>query len=253
MGDSMQTIDVIMITKNSDFMLKSCITSIYETLPVNKLIIVDGGSTDSTLDIIKKLDKKYKTIQVYSLMGSRAQAREFGINQVSTKWFMFVDSDVILSKNWFEKAQKQIKKDTGALWGVNIDVVPGIKDKWFIRLQSFVANYCFNIRGGTHDTLIRNEIVKDIKIPNYLNAYEDAFIIKWIKKKGYKTTIGKGIYCLHYKPSGNWNAKKGLAHAIEEVRCGLVYSHAYKFALFYPFFMFFWFLQFTLQLSKNLL
>lgn len=249
----MHTIDVVMITKNSDFMLERCINSIYLTLPVEKLVIVDGFSTDRTLDIINKLNKKYKTIKVFTHKGSRAQAREVGINQVSTDWFMFVDSDIILSKNWYKTARKQIKNDTGALWGVNIDVVPGIKDKWFIRLQSFVANYCFSIRGGTHDTLIRSDTVKDIKIPNYLNAYEDSFIINWIKKKGYRAIIGKGIYCLHYKPSGNWNAKKGLAHAIEEVRCGLVYSHAYKFALFYPFFMFFWFLQFILQLSKNIL
>jgi glycosyltransferase involved in cell wall biosynthesis len=242
-----------MITKNSDFILERCINSIYTTLPVEKLIIVDGFSTDKTLDIINGLNKKYKTIKIFTHNGSRAQAREVGINQVSTEWFMFVDSDIILSKNWYKTARKQIKSDTGALWGVNIDVVPGITDKWFIRLQSFVADYCFRIRGGTHDTLIRSDTVKDIKIPNYLNAYEDSFIINWIKKKGYQTIIGKGIYCLHYKPSGNWNAKKGLAHAIEEVRCGLVYSHAYKFALFYPFFMFFWFLQFILQLSKNIL
>ena len=249
----MQTIDVVMITKNSEFMLKRCIESIYANLPVENLIIIDGFSTDLTLSIINKLNKKYKTIKVYSLKGSRALARETGIHQVTTKWFMFVDSDIILSKNWFKTAEKQLSDDIGAVWGVNIDVVPGIKDKWFIRLQSFVANYCFSIRGGTHDTLIRFEAVKDIKIPDYLHAYEDSFIINWIKKKGYQTIIGKELYCLHYKPSENWNRQKGISHAIDEVRCGLVYSHAYKFALFYPFFMFFWFLQFTLQISKNIL
>jgi glycosyltransferase involved in cell wall biosynthesis len=249
----MRNIDVVMITKNSEFMLERSIESIYSNVPVKNLIIIDGFSTDQTLNIIHKLNKKHKTIKVYSLTGSRALARETGIRHVKTDWFMFVDSDVTLSKNWIKKAEKQLKEDIGAVWGLNIDVVPGVKDKWFIRLQSFVANYCFNIRGGTHDTLIRYEAVKDIKIPNYLHAYEDAFIINWIKNKGYRTIIGNGIYCLHYKPSGNWNREKGLSHAIDEVRCGLVYSHAYKFALFYPFFMFFWFLQFSLQITKNLL
>lgn len=249
----MQTIDVVMITKNSEFMLERCIESIYSNVPVENLIIIDGFSSDKTLSIINKLNKKYQTIKVFSSNGTRALARETGIQHVKTDWFMFIDSDIVLSKNWFKKAQKQIKDDIGAIWGLNIDVVPGVRDKWFIRLQSFVANYCFSIRGGTHDTLIRTKIVRDIKIPNYLHMYEDAFIINWIKKKGYRTIIGKGIYCLHYKPSGNWNRKKGLSHAINEVRCGLVYSRAYKFALFYPFFMFFWFLQFSLQTARNLL
>ena len=243
----MQTIDVVMITKNSDFMLKRCIESIYENLPVKNLIIIDGFSIDRTLSIIDRLNKKFKTIKVFSLKGNRALAREAGISRVTTDWFMFVDSDVILSKDWYKIAEKQIKDDIGAVWGVNIDVVPGIKSNWFMRLQTLVANYCFSIRGGTHDTLIRLEAVKDIKIPDYLCAYEDAYIKNWINKKGYRAIIGKGLYCSHYKPSVNWNRKNGLSQAIDEVRCGLVYSHAYKFTFFYPFFMFFWFLQFIMQ------
>jgi glycosyltransferase involved in cell wall biosynthesis len=249
----MQTIDVVMITKNSEFMLKRCIESIYTNLPVENLIIIDSFSSDQTLNIINRLKRKYQKIKVIKLKGSRALARQTGISLVKTEWFMFIDSDIILSQDWFKVAEKQMKDDVGAIWGVNIDVVPGVRNKRFIQLQHFVANYCFNIRGGTHDTLIRLEAVKDIKIPNYLQMYEDAYIINWIKKKGYKTIIGKSLYCLHYKPSANWNKEKGLSHAINEVRCGLVYSHAYKFALFYPFFMFFWFLQFSLQFKKNIL
>jgi len=49
----MQTIDVVMITKNSDFMLKRCIESIYANLPVENLIIVDGFSTDKTFKYYK--------------------------------------------------------------------------------------------------------------------------------------------------------------------------------------------------------
>ncbi len=249
----MRTIDVVMITKNSEFMLKRCIESIYANLPVENLIIIDSFSSDQTLTIINRLKRKYQKIKVIKLKGSRALARQTGISLVKTEWFMFIDSDIILSQDWFKVAEKQMKDDVAAIWGVNIDVVPGVRNKRFIRLQHFVANYCFNIRGGTHDTLIRLEAVKDINIPNYLQMYEDAYIINWIKKKGYKTIIGKSLYCLHYKPSANWNKEKGLSHAINEVRCGLVYSHAYKFALFYPFFMFFWFLQFSLQFKKNIL
>lgn len=248
-----RSIDVVVLTKNSEPKLKKCLKAIYDNVPVNNLLIIDGYSTDGTMDIILQFKKKYGNIFIIKDNGTRATSRQKGIKWVKTDWFMFVDSDIVLCKNWFKKAQKQIKDNIGAIWGLNIDVVPGVKDKWFIRLQSFVANYCFSIRGGTHDTLIRTKIVRDIKIPNYLHMYEDAFIINWIKKKGYQTIIGKSIYCLHYKPSGNWNRKKGLSHAINEVRCGLVYSRAYKFALFYPFFMFFWFLQFSLQTAKNLL
>jgi len=36
---------------------------------------------------------------------------------------MFADSDVILCKDWFKKAERYIKDDVGAVWGLNIDVI----------------------------------------------------------------------------------------------------------------------------------
>ncbi len=33
---------------------------------------------------------------------------------------MFVDSDVVLCKNWFKKVSRYIREDVGAIWGVDI-------------------------------------------------------------------------------------------------------------------------------------
>ena len=44
-------IDVVLLTKNSiKPCLKECVESIFANLPVNRLIVVDGGSTDGTLE-----------------------------------------------------------------------------------------------------------------------------------------------------------------------------------------------------------
>jgi glycosyltransferase involved in cell wall biosynthesis len=249
----MQAIDVVVLTRNSEHLLAKCLASIYENVPVKNLIVIDGFSTDGTLKIIDEINKKHGNIEVLRVNGSRAKAREKAIRQVSTEWFMFVDSDVILSQDWFKKAEKNIKPDVGAVWGVNIDVIPNLKDKRFIKLQSLIARQCFNLRGGTHDTLIRREAVQDIKIPEQLHAYEDAYIINWIKDKGYKAVIGDDVYCLHFKPPTNWNLENAVSQAILEFRCGIVYSHMYVYAFYYPFFMFYWFLQLSLQSVRRLL
>ena len=39
--------DVIVLTKNSERLLEQCFDSIFENVPVNRLIVVDGYSTDS--------------------------------------------------------------------------------------------------------------------------------------------------------------------------------------------------------------
>ena len=252
-GTKMQAIDVVMLTKNSEHLLDKCLASIYENVPVNNLIVVDGFSTDRTLKIVDRVNEKHGNVTVLSVNGSRAKAREKGIAQVNTDWFMFADSDVILSKDWFKKAEKNIHSDVGAVWGVNIDVIPNMRDKHILKLQTIVARECFDLRGGTHDALIRRDLVRDIKIPEQLHTYEDAYIMNWIKEKGYKTVVGNDIYCLHFKPPANWNLNNAVSGAILELKCGLVYSRNFAYVVYYPFFMFYWFLQIALQNMQKLL
>jgi glycosyltransferase involved in cell wall biosynthesis len=244
----LEPIDVVMLTKNSEHLLVKCLRSIYENVPVKRLIVVDGFSNDNTLKIMNEFNKKYGNVTIISEKGTRAKAREKGIEKVTTAWFMFVDSDVILCEGWFEKAEKYMNKDLGALWGLNIDVIPNVKNKLFLRSLLLIARESFNLRGGMHDTLIRHELVKDIRIPERLHAYEDAYIVNWVKKKGYKVIVGDDIYCLHFRPSGDWTLKQSISLATLEMKCGLVYLHIPKYAFFYPFFILYWFLQ---VLNKN--
>ncbi|MFB3889136.1 MAG: glycosyltransferase family 2 protein [Candidatus Bathyarchaeia archaeon] len=249
----MQAIDVVMLTKNSEHLLDRCLASIYQNVPVKNLIVIDGFSTDRTLKILDQANERHGNVTVLSVNGSRARAREEGIRQVTTEWFMFADSDIILSKNWFQKAKENIQSDTGAVWGVNIDVIPSLRGQRLVKLQSLIARECFTLRGGTHDTLIRSDLVQDIKIPEQLHTYEDAYIMKWIKGKGYRAVVGEDIYCLHFKPPENWNLQNAVSGAILELKCGLVHSHNYVYSVYYPFFMFSWFLQISLQNVKRLI
>ncbi len=249
----MQAIDVVMLTKNSDHLLGKCLDSIYQNVPVNELIVVDGFSTDHTLKIVAAINQQHGNVKVLSMNGSRAKAREKGIEQVTTDWFMFADSDVILSKDWYKNAQKNIKPDVGAVWGVNIDVIPKLSDKRFVKMQQLVAQQCFALRGGTHDTLIRRDLVADIKIPKQLHTYEDAFIMNWIKDKGYKAIVGDDIYCLHFKPAENWSPSNAISGAVQEMKCGLVYSHNFVYMAYYPIFMFYWAMQIAFQNMRKLL
>ena len=248
----MQAIDVVMLTKNSEHLLDKCLVSIYANVPVNNLIVVDGFSTDRTLKIIDAFNEKYGNVTVLSVNGSRARAREKGLSRVETDWFLFADSDVILSKDWFRKAKENIQSDVGAVWGVNVDVIPNMKDKRVLKLQTLVASECFALRGGTHDALVRRDLVQDIKIPEQLHTYEDAFIMNWIKDKGYKTVVGHDIFCLHFKSPENWSLRNAVSGAILELKCGLVYSRNFSYVVYYPFFMFYWFLQIALQNVKRL-
>ncbi len=240
-------IDVVLLTKNSEHLLAKCISSIYRNVPVNRLIVVDGYSSDRTMEIVEKFQKMHGNVKIIRMGGTRAKAREKGISQVSTEYFAFIDSDVVLCKDWFKKAQQDMEGGVGAVWGLNIDVIPNVKQKWFLLLESMIARQGFSLRGGMHDTLIRKSAIQGIHIPEELHAYEDAYIVRYIQKHGYKALVGNTVYCLHYKAPTNWSPQNAVDQAVVEFKCGLIYSHMFAYALFYPVFMFYWFLQVPLS------
>ena len=214
----MNSVDVVLLTKNSEKVLEKCLESVYQNVPVGQLIAVDGCSTDRTLDILNQFNEKYRNVTVVFDRGTRATARQKGIRQVSTEWFMFVDSDVVLCKNWYQKAMKCIDKNVGAVWG--IEVWSTIQNQTTLKLFMWITRKIFELRGGTHDTLIRTNLVADIEIPKNLHVFEDAYIKDWITKKGYKTIACYDPYCIHYRPQNVWTLQGSLNIIADAIRFG---------------------------------
>jgi glycosyltransferase involved in cell wall biosynthesis len=211
-------VDVVLLTMNSEKVLARCLTSVYENVPVGRLIVVDGGSADGTLSILKRFDEKFQNVKVIIDRGTRATARQKGIAAVEMEWFMFVDSDVILCKNWYQKALKYVDNGVGAVWG--IEVWSTIKSQATLKIFLWITRKIFELRGGTHDTLVRTELVKDIKIPPELHVFEDAYIKDWINKKGYKVIPCYDPYCIHFRPETVWTLKGSMGIVTDAIRCG---------------------------------
>jgi glycosyltransferase involved in cell wall biosynthesis len=213
----MEPIDVAILTMNSERMLRECINSVYKNLPVNNLIIIDGYSTDTTADIVKEFQEKYGNVIFVQEKGTRGSARQKAIQLVKSDWFMFVDSDVLLSKNWFAEAEKLIKDDVGAIWGIEIwSVLKGRKK--VLKLFERVTLKIFEKRGGTHDLLVRRKTVEDIKIPYQLHTYEDGYIKSWIDKKGYKVLGVYEPYCIHFRSDSVWTTKKHVEFMVSDLK-----------------------------------
>jgi len=214
----MGSVDVVLLTKNSERVLEKCLESVYQNVPVNQLIVVDGYSTDGTLEILSQFNQKHHNVKVIYDSGTRATARQKGIENVETEWFMFVDSDVVLSKNWYQKAIKHINENVGAVWG--IEVWSTLQNQATLRMFLLITRKIFELRGGTHDTLIRVNLVKDIKIPKNLHVFEDAYIKEWINRKGYKMVACYDPYCIHFRPPTVWTLHGSLSIVADAIRFG---------------------------------
>jgi glycosyltransferase involved in cell wall biosynthesis len=195
-------IDVVLLTKNSlTPCLKECVDSIYTNIPVNRLIVVDGGSVDGTLNLLQK----YPDVELIDdIGGTRATARQKGISAVKTEWHIHVDSDVILCKDWFKKAWRLVDENVGAVWGAAVpnekhffNITYAMSKFYRIGIKELLVKQIRSERAMMHDTLIRTTVVEDIKIPANLHIWEDEYIGRHIISKGYKFLKVIEPFCLH--------------------------------------------------------
>ncbi|MCD6509113.1 MAG: glycosyltransferase family 2 protein [Thermoprotei archaeon] len=214
-------VDAVLLTKDCisqkqrRLVFYNCLLSLANNVPVRKLIVVDGGSKDGTLQFIIRLNKRFSLFPHIQFIddagGTRATARMKGIRAVRTEWFVFIDSDCILCSNWFENALKHVNENVGAVEGDHKQIL-NAKDTRFLQAREIltrkfsrlakgrIADVWFKkgSRGFTGNTLIRSDLVKDIKIPPYYHVLEDYYIKCWIERKGFKWIKVADAYCYHY-------------------------------------------------------
>ncbi len=76
-----------------------------------ELLLVDDGSTDDTLKILRKYEKKYKNIIVIDKKHSSVgDTRNMGIERSSGKYITFGDADDWYSEDFFEKIIPHLKE-----------------------------------------------------------------------------------------------------------------------------------------------
>lgn len=103
----MKKVSVIVPTHNSNKYINECISSlINQTYKNLEIIVVDDGSTDDTLEIIKtKKDKRIKIINTKKHIFTGI-ARNIGIDESNGDYICFLDSDDIFLP---DKIEKQLK------------------------------------------------------------------------------------------------------------------------------------------------
>lgn len=131
-------ISAIVLTKNSQDTLEPVLERLRPL--VDEVVLVDGGSTDKTLEIAKKYADKI----LYDEGKGLGYAREIGRRNCSCEYIATVDSDAVVNPMFFEKAVALMDNDS-AIGGLSSKIVPIIDNPknaiekfqiWNIAIQS---------------------------------------------------------------------------------------------------------------------
>lgn len=105
--EPMRGVDVIIPIMHTNELWYSNLISIYREIPVNRLVLGDGGVIDNSLEIVKEFPRV--VILDHTDFVSLGYSIRHLIEAVETKWFIYLHSDVYLPEGWFDTMEKHQK------------------------------------------------------------------------------------------------------------------------------------------------
>ena len=108
---SSPTFSIIVPVHNVEGFVKKTLLSVKnQTLSPNEVIIINDGSKDNSINIIKKF-KKLKGWKIFQTKNQGlGLTRNFGISLAKSEYIYFLDSDDIIEKDFLYKIRKLVKK-----------------------------------------------------------------------------------------------------------------------------------------------
>lgn len=197
-------VSVVIPNYNSENTLRKCVESaILQTHKVEEIIIVDDGSTDDSINIIKELQSQNTETRIISLFQENkgpSVARNKAIQMASGNWIAFLDSDDYWVENKIEIQLDFAQAHTEAV------LISGGYNKVFFNKQIEYKNIthkmlCVKNYFETPCVLVRKDII--VLYPfNEAQKYSEDYRV-WLQ-------IGKyhKMYYINRLLSFNINNKK---------------------------------------------
>ena len=205
---------------NEEIFIERCLKSVLAfEIPENiehEIWVLDGGSKDQTLPIVKKYQKKNKIIRLIHNRGkTQSYAMNLSIMESTSDWLMRLDGHSIYPSNYlkllFETAKKTGASNVGGIWDIQ-KIGDTLSDYMVHGLLSHsfgIGNSGFRNRfiSGEVDTVpygfFKKEVFEKVGFfDNRLIRGQDYEFNIRLKKYGYKIWLNSDIR-IKYFPKGN--------------------------------------------------
>ena len=210
-------ISIVVPTYNASKYIEKNIHNLLSNVPKNtEIIVVDDGSTDSTVSILKKI-KNIKLIARKHT--SPAKVRNIGWRKAKGDIVVFLDSDCYITKNWLKEMIKHFKeKNVIAVSGVYLSKQNKLISRYIqyqiAYRQSKVKKYTDNL--ASYSLAVRRESL--VKVGGFPEVYkiasaEDIELSYKLKKFGRFILNKKAKVFHHHSESIKKYLKKQFNHA----------------------------------------
>lgn len=130
-------VSVIITTKNEEKNIENCLKSIKNQSYLQDLleiIVVDNNSTDKTKEIARKYTDK-----IFNEGPERSAQRNFGVEKSNGEYFLYLDADMILSKDAIKDCIEKVKSDDNVIALHISEIITG--KKFFSKVRRFERSF----------------------------------------------------------------------------------------------------------------
>jgi glycosyltransferase involved in cell wall biosynthesis len=187
----MLPVTVIVPVRNAESMVEDCLASIFRTNP-REVIVVDGNSTDKTLEIVGRYSAK-----VLSDNGRGVPAaRMMGIEAASSDVVVLIDVDIVLPDGALEALYAEYVNEKYDALQAGLESISG--DGYWGRALATHHN-----RGrsknwpGVMATIFRRQVLLDYRFDERFRSGEDIELRWRLEKASFKMGVSKRTIVKH--------------------------------------------------------
>lgn len=197
-------ITVGVVALNREWIIDKMLASLQsQTYPHSRIfvILVDGGSTDKTVEIAKRILEKadFKGYEIIVKKCTIPEGRNICIEKMRGEMLLFWDSDIIMEPNAIWKFVRTMEKEKAQLVStraifVYINSINELETKIKSAAEHKRGDFLYEVPGvGMGHTLISKKVFQVLNFDPDLTILEDFDFSVRARKHGFKLLINEGI------------------------------------------------------------
>ncbi len=154
------TFSILIPAHNEELCIARCVEScLKQTRKADQILVVNDGSTDRTLEILKKYEHLIQIVNVPKATGNKSRAQEIGLEYVTSDVFIVTDGDTVLDSHFIEQIECTFLRHpntaavAGYVKGSSFNYLTAIREidyvigQDFYKLAQSYLNYIYVIAG----------------------------------------------------------------------------------------------------------
>lgn len=219
----MKDIFVIIPVYNGEQYIERCLTSIFnQTIKNIKIICVNDGSTDNSLNVLKSFSNK-NLFLINKSNGGVSSARNAGLNflynNYSNFYVSFIDCDDFIDLDYFEKLLNMLETNNADIVCASYFYEFSKKSKKYKQIDKDTKFSSFEaikillkdetIQSHSHCKLYSEKVLKNARFPEDISWMEDqATIFKTFKE------ASNGVFISNYSGYHYWQEGESACRSV---------------------------------------